>query len=116
MCRFPSPRLSGPGTSYSYPVRRHSIRTRARVEVDGFSGQLVAVLDRIAGMLKECDGDLRDVVKTNAYLKNSTDFGEFNKIYRTYFREGPPARTTIVAEFCADVLVEIEVIAYLPNN
>ncbi|MCR4425104.1 MAG: RidA family protein [Firmicutes bacterium] len=87
-----------------------------RVEVQGLSAQVELVLERISDMLRQCGGSLDDVVKVNAFLKNRTDFATFNSVYARYFKTAPPARTTVVVDFCADVLVEIEAVACVPQR
>jgi reactive intermediate/imine deaminase len=45
--------------------------------------------------LDEADMELSDVVATNVYLDDITDFQAVNKIYAKYFKPPYPARTTI---------------------
>jgi reactive intermediate/imine deaminase len=45
--------------------------------------------------LEEADMDLGDVVATNVYLDDISDFQAMNKIYAKYFKPPYPARTTI---------------------
>jgi len=52
------------------------------------------------------------VVKTTVFLKDMNDFGAMNEEYASFFRELPPARTTIQAgRLPRDALVEIDLIA-----
>ncbi|HEX9246639.1 MAG TPA: Rid family hydrolase, partial [bacterium] len=49
------------------------------------------------------------VVKTTVFLRDMNDFGAMNEIYGEYFRENPPARSTVqVAKLPRDAAVEIE--------
>lgn len=58
-----------------------------------------------------------EVVKTVIYLLDMDDFGKVNEIYATRFVESPPARSTVqVAGLPMGALVEIEVIACLPDG
>ena len=44
------------------------------------------------------------------------DFGKMKEIYRRYFNEGFPARTTIVTDFLDSAcLIQIDVVAYKPK-
>ena len=45
--------------------------------------------------LEEADMELSDVVATNVYLDDISDFQSMNKIYAKYFKQPYPARTTI---------------------
>ena len=57
--------------------------------------------------------DLSDVVKTNVYLRDPSDFAAFNDVYSSYFTGGNrPARTCLQNDMVIDIKVEIEAIAY----
>ena len=56
---------------------------------------------------------LAEVVKVSIFLKTMDDFKKMNEIYKTFFPERPPARTTVEAKLPSpDMLVEIDAIAY----
>lgn len=56
---------------------------------------------------------LSDVVKTSIFLKNGSDFQKVNDVYKTFFQNNPPTRTTIEVKFVApDMLIEIDAVAY----
>ncbi|WP_075595504.1 RidA family protein [Novacetimonas hansenii] len=80
----------------------------------GIVAQTAAVLDHVTAVLKTAGCEMSDVVKTFAILTDAGNFEEFNKVYATYFPVSPPARTTIEAGLMADIMVEIEAIAYKP--
>ncbi len=76
------------------------------------AAQTRAVLDRIGAVLKENGSDLRNAVAVTVYLKRASDFAAMNDVYRTYFSDAPPSRTTIAADLVRpDALVEISLIA-----
>jgi 2-iminobutanoate/2-iminopropanoate deaminase len=52
-----------------------------------------------------------DVVKVNAYLADLGDMAVYNEVYREFFDEPYPARSSVGAGLPAGVLVEIEAIA-----
>lgn len=67
---------------------------------------LIAVLDA-AGLT------LDNVIKCNTYLIDMNDFDEYDAIYRSYFAEPFPARTTVqVAGLPMGAQIEIEMIAH----
>src|SRR4051812_46603523 len=77
-------------------------------------GQTQRVMENIRGVLKAADCGFENIVKTTIFLKSMGDFPKVNEIYGSYFKEAPPARSTVeVARLPKDVLVEIEVIAAL---
>lgn len=56
---------------------------------------------------------LDDVVKVTVYLADLKDFPRFNNVYSEYFKDKPPARTTVqVAGLPRNAKIEIDVIAY----
>jgi 2-iminobutanoate/2-iminopropanoate deaminase len=75
------------------------------------------VLENIKAVLNEAGCKLQDVVKTNIYLIDLKDFTQVNEVYGEYFKENPPARSTIqVAGLPKGAGVEIEVIAVKEND
>ena len=83
----------------------------AAVDVEGQTRQ---VMENALAVLKAAGADFSHVVKTTIFLKSMNDFPKVNEIYGSYFKENPPARSTVeVSRLPKDVLVEVEVIAYL---
>ncbi|PSN83975.1 hypothetical protein B9P99_01195 [Candidatus Marsarchaeota G1 archaeon OSP_B] len=88
---------------------------RATGQVSGKSvaEQTRTILENIKLILEECGASLKDVVKANVYLADISTFNEMNEVYKQYFPENPPARTTVQATLAKkEYLVEIDVIAY----
>ena len=72
------------------------------------------VLDNIATILKAAGSSLDKAVKCSVFLKDIKDFEAMNEVYKTYFRESPPARTTVQAgDIFGGIGVEIDCIATL---
>lgn len=78
--------------------------------------QTRACLDSLKSILGEAGCELADVVKSMVWLKNRDDFGGFNEVYSEYFPDEPPTRSALVSDFLIDILVEIECIAYKPEE
>lgn len=75
--------------------------------------QTTRTLQNIQAILEASGFSLRDVVKVSIYLRNASDFQKMNDVYKAYFPDNPPARTTVEAGFVAsDMLVEIDAIAF----
>ena len=51
------------------------------------------------------------VVKTTVFLQSQSDFAVMNNIYKEYFSEPWPTRSTIQCELMIDIRIEIEAIA-----
>jgi 2-iminobutanoate/2-iminopropanoate deaminase len=106
---------------YSQAVRSGSfLFCSGQIPLDPKSGEIVPgditaqtqrVLDNIAAILKAEGLTFDDVVKTTIFLTNLGDFQIVNKIYGSYFKQDPPARSTVqVAALPKGANVEIEVI------
>jgi 2-iminobutanoate/2-iminopropanoate deaminase len=78
--------------------------------------QTRAVLDRITETLAEAGCTRDHVVKAMVWLKSRADFPGFNAVYAEYFPDQPPARSALISDFLVDVLVEVEVIAFSPED
>jgi 2-iminobutanoate/2-iminopropanoate deaminase len=74
--------------------------------------QTKMVMENVRGVLAAAGLDFSNIVKTTIFLTNMGDFNAVNEAYATYFKEEPPARSTIqVSALPKGVQVEIEVIA-----
>lgn len=80
------------------------------------STQTERCIENIRAVLAEVDGNLTNVIKATVWLVERRDFGSFNKIYAKHFPQNAPARSAVCSELMLPgALVEIEVVAYLPN-
>ncbi len=57
--------------------------------------QLRQVMRNLLDGLEEAGLDFSHVVAANVYLDDINDFAKMNRIYALYFKEAPPARTTV---------------------
>jgi reactive intermediate/imine deaminase len=80
----------------------------------GIETQVKEVLDNVQAALALAGAHMEQVVKTTCYLRHAEDFAAFNAAYAAYFPKAPPARTTVEARLMADILVEIDAIAFAP--
>ena len=119
-----APAAIGP---YSQAVRVGStIYCAGQIPLDPKSGQIVSgdaaaqtrrVLDNVAAVLKAEGATFEDVVKTTIFLTDLSDFQAVNEVYASYFRNQPPARSTVqVSALPKGANVEIEVIAVADNG
>jgi 2-iminobutanoate/2-iminopropanoate deaminase len=114
-----APKAIGP---YSQAIRTAGyIFTSGQVAIDPetqqvISGDVAAQTDRVlknlAAILDAAGSGLEKVVRCTVFLKNMGDFAAMNEVYGRYFKQSPPARSTVeVARLPKDVLVEIDAIA-----
>jgi 2-iminobutanoate/2-iminopropanoate deaminase len=83
--------------------------------VDGdIAAQTRQVLHNLSALLEAGGSSLADVVRTTVYLADMNDFAAMNEVYRSFFSEPYPARSTIqAARLPRDARVEIDAIATL---
>lgn len=96
------------------------IFTAGQVGIDSATGELAEgieaqtrqTLENIKAILSKGGAAMDDVVKVTVHLQSFDDFDRFDGIYRTFFTEPRPARTTVQSEL-GGVLIEIDAIATL---
>lgn len=81
--------------------------------VDGdIAAQTRRVLLNVGALLEAAGLSFRDVARTTVFLADMNDFGAMNDVYRTFFEEPFPARSTIqAARLPRDARIEIDAIA-----
>ena len=77
---------------------------------DAFADQVRQTLKNVRTILEAAGSSLDEVVKVNAYVTDLTRFQEFNEVYKEFFKNDPPARTTVAAALLG-MLVEVDCIA-----
>jgi 2-iminobutanoate/2-iminopropanoate deaminase len=82
---------------------------------DGFADQVRQTLSNVQTILEAAGSSLENVVKVNAYVTDLTRFAEFNEVYKEFFSDDPPARTTVAVGLLV-FLVEVDCIAALPDG
>jgi 2-iminobutanoate/2-iminopropanoate deaminase len=60
--------------------------------------------------------DLSDIVKITTYLDDARDFGRYNRVFAEFFPDGRLARTTVEARAVIDTKIEMDAIAYKPQD
>jgi len=119
-----APAAIGP---YSQAVRSGSfLFCSGQIPLDPKSGEIVPgditaqtqrVLDNIAAVLRAEGLSFDNVVKTTIFLTNLGDFQRVNEIYGSYFKQNPPARSTVqVSALPKGANVEIEVVAAIGDT
>lgn len=85
--------------------------------VEGVAAQADRALRNLAAVLAEAGSSLERVVKTTIFLTDINDFTTVNEVYARYLSAPFPARSTVaVAALPKGALVEIEVVALLPDE
>ena len=80
----------------------------------GIEEQTARCLDNIKAILAQTGISMDSVVKTTVFLADMDDFAAMNKVYSSYFKTDPPARSAFqVARLPKNGQVEIEAIAWV---
>lgn len=111
---------------YSQAVKLGNILyTSGQLGLDPVSGEFPATVEEqtersllnVKAILEAAGTSMDQVIKTTVFLKDMNDFLKVNEIYGAFFTQPYPARSAVeVARLPKDGLVEIEVIAYIPQQ
>jgi 2-iminobutanoate/2-iminopropanoate deaminase len=77
----------------------------------GITAETKQVLINIKDVLEANGSDMNHVLKCTVILSDINDFVAMNEVYRTFFAENKPARTTFAADLVTGAKIEIEVVA-----
>lgn len=107
----------------SVVVYKDLVFVSGQAPIDSASGTFIkgdievqthCVMDNLKLALEEAGSSLDNIIKTTVFAVNSGMYERFNKIYASYFKDAPPARTFVpVGSFPYDFDIEIECIAYI---
>ena len=77
-----------------------------------FEAEVKQALDNIGAVLKAAEMSAGDVVSVQVYLTDVSTFERMNAVYKTYFKDPRPTRTTVVvAKLVGEGHIEITVTA-----
>ena len=81
----------------------------------GIKEQTSLVLNNLKSIVEECGSSFEDVVKVNVYLTNMKDFSGMNEVYKEFFPDNAPTRTTVGVQELSHpaFIVEIDLMAAL---
>lgn len=83
---------------------------------EGVEAQTRHALQNIARVLEAANSGLEHIVKATVFVTDMRDFPIVNRVYGECLGDNRPARSTVqVAALPLGALVEIEVIAYVPQ-
>ncbi len=102
------------------------IFTAGQIPIDPETNQVVQgdikeqtrrVLENLRAILESVGSTFDDVVKVTIYMKDLNEFSAMNEVYSEYFKNSPPARTTVeVSRLPRDVKIEIDLIAIVKQG
>ena len=88
-----------------------TVDEKGAIVSDTFEGEVRRSIENLRKVLEAAGSDLAHVVQTRNYVREATDVAEYNQIYREYFSEPYPSRTTITNCLPPALKYEIEAVA-----
>jgi 2-iminobutanoate/2-iminopropanoate deaminase len=89
--------IAGQGANSNGPVGK-----------DDIDSHVTKVMENVKGLVETGGGTMDSILQLTVYLANLADYDAMNKIFKTYFPNGGPARTTVaVAALPGKSLIEI---------
>ena len=79
---------------------------------EDFEAEFHRTMRNLGAILAAAGASLKQVVQVRSYVRDAADLPLYNRLYRQYFAEPFPARTTI-SDCLKSVKFEIDVVAYL---
>ena len=80
------------------------------LELGDIRSETRRTLKKIQAILEASGCTLKDVVRIGVFLADLKDFDAMNEVFRQFFTEDPPARTTVGCEL-PKIKIEIDCIA-----
>ncbi|MEO1193765.1 MAG: RidA family protein [Pseudomonadota bacterium] len=73
-------------------------------------------MEALRRALQAAGAELSDIVKITTYLEDTRDFGRYNRTMAEFFPDGGIARTTVEARAVISCKIEMDCIAYKPQE
>jgi 2-iminobutanoate/2-iminopropanoate deaminase len=90
-----------------------SVDATGAIVPDTFEGEFRRSLENLRRVLRAAGTDLDRVLQVRAYVRDPANLPLYNRLYREYFSEPYPARTTLTHCLPETLQFEIECIASL---
>ena len=78
-----------------------------------FAEEFDRSIKNLRTVLEKAGARWEDIVKVGCFVRRDEDLAEYNQLYRTYFLEPFPARTTITNCLPPSLLFEIDCVAVI---
>lgn len=89
-----------------------SVDIDGKIITDSFENECRRSFENVKKILTAAGLSFKDVVQVRNYVGQQQDLAAFNKIYKEYFSEPYPARTTIMGCLGDLLKFEVDVVAY----
>nr|WP_295922312.1 RidA family protein [uncultured Dyadobacter sp.] len=98
---------------YLFVSGQASVDEAGKIVTDTFAGECRRSFDNLKKIVEAAGASLDDAVQVRNYVSRQEDLVEFNTIYREYFKEPFPARTTLIGCLGDILKFEVDVVVYL---
>lgn len=78
--------------------------------------QTEVVIENIKEVLALAGCGVEHIVQIGVWLDDARDFSSFNAVFKKHFGDHPPARATVQSPLMVSAKVEMDVIAYCPQQ
>ena len=92
-----------------------SVDATGQIISDTFENEFRRSVENLRKVLQAAGCDLKDVVQTRNYIRDSANGPRYQELYREYFKDPLPARTTIINCLPPTLHYEIECIAVVKD-
>jgi len=92
-----------------------SVDDKGTIVSDTFEGEMRRSLENVGRILEAAGLAFADVVQVRGYVRDPADLPKYNEVYREFFSEPYPARTTLTCCLPETLRFEVEVVAYDPR-
>src|SRR5229473_5360645 len=82
-----------------------------KMELGDIKSETRLELTNISNILKAANSSIENVVKVSVFLADANDFEAMNEVYREFFKDNFPARTTVQTVLRTGRKIEIDCIA-----
>ena len=89
-----------------------SVDEQGKIIQDTFENECRRSFENVAKILTAAGLGFKDVVQVRNYVARQEDLAAFNSLYKEYFSEPYPARTTIMGCLGDLLKFEVDVVAY----
>lgn len=100
---------------YLFVSGQASVDDTGAIVSDTFEGECRRSFENLKRIVDAAGATLDDAVQVRNYVGKQEYLAEFNAIYRDYFKEPFPARTTLIGCLGDLLKFEVDVVCYLPK-
>jgi len=101
---------------YLFVSGQASVDLEGKIVEGTFEEECRRSFENVRHILEAAGLGFQDVIQVRNYVGNQKDLAAFNQIYREFFKEPYPARTTLIGCLGDLLKFEVDVVAYLGNE